>query len=158
MLPTLDIDEARAGLKEAMLTQGPDFIYNPRSLYTCKYEPINAEEARHHAEDIVDLEDYPDSEAYEARVAEIFANDPRVKTACLVGTHLTLRGNTEHLDTTTTVLGLFERFPGMMTEEAMSYLEAAQQSQDRGDEWGHSVEEAEAYWMAKGLPTQGGNY
>lgn len=122
----IEMDQARPTLKEAMETQGPDFVYSLDGG-SCYYLPQT---------------DFSDS-------------DPRRKTGCLIGVALDKLGVTVQHEYGSNVHSLWRTYPGLMSEDVAGYFQAAQVSQDRGDTWGRAVEEAEAWWFAKDLPEQG---
>lgn len=114
----INLERARELLKQAVETQGEDFVYQVISGDMCYYRPMTEEEE-------------PD------------ANDPKRVTGCLVGTALTLAGETRHLDVIGSVGTLFNTFPDMMTTGACDYFQAAQNLQDQAYTWGDSYDAAE---------------
>lgn len=119
----IDLDRARELLAQAVATQGRDFSYtNDQRNVGCFYRPLRPDEV-----------DNPD--------------DPRTKTGCLVGTALTLAGETEHLYYEGMVIDLQSYRPNMMTVEAARYFFESQISQDGGNTWGMAHDIAEESLM-----------
>lgn len=127
---SLGIEEARDLLLRAVAAQGRGFVYNEAGQgASCLYVP-----------------------ATEENVAKITAggagtftkDDPRRTTGCLIGTALTLRGETRHLYAVATIDNVnIDFLDGMITTEAEKYLLAAQNSQDKGSTWGEAFDKAE---------------
>lgn len=120
----ITLDEARDLLRRAVDTQGADFAYRTQDLSNildsgpaCRYEPMPADKA-----------------------AE---GDPRVRTGCLIGTALTLAGETRHLGFEGSVANLAHEYPDMMTHDAAEYFHPAQVAQDGGETWGRALAAAE---------------
>lgn len=111
----IEIDQARGLLARAVLTQGPDFIYNPGGAYTCTYQPQ------------LDLE----------------ANNPRRITGCLIGVALDMAGETRHHRAGGNVDTLSKAYPELMSAEVKDYFWTAQIAQDRGQSWGAAFRAAE---------------
>jgi hypothetical protein len=112
----IEIDQARGLLARAVLTQGPDFIYNPDGLYACAYAP------------------QPD----------VDEGNPRRITGCLVGVALDLAGETRHHRINGGIAAVRDSLPGLLSEDAEAYFRVAQVEQDRGASWGRAYAEAEA--------------
>jgi len=114
---------AQGLLARAVLTQGPDFIYNP---------PVNA------GERTKNCRNSPNPDAPE--------DHPMRITGCLVGTALTLHGLTAHTNeynNNGNVLDFQSRHPEALTEQAAYYFFAAQATQDGGESWGAAYAGAE---------------
>lgn len=117
----IDLEQARGLLARAVLTQGPDFVYKVGDRpKVCLYRPTKET-------------DYG-----------FDSDDPRSKTACLVGVALSLAGETRHVDIQDSVTGLSATFRDMMTDEAAKYFRRAQYRQDNGETWGIAYRDAEA--------------
>ena len=126
----IDLEQARGLLARAVLTQGPDFVYNVRLGAGCHYEPqslANIAKA--------------DGNGYNF---EPKADDPRAKTGCLIGVALSLAGETWHLGGRTRIADMNQRYPGHLTEAAVDYFARAQQVQDSCGSWGEAYRTAEA--------------
>jgi len=120
----IDTDRARELLIKAVLTQGPDFQYaTPDEPAGC----VNVPAGEVSQEWWGDSCPPPDS--------------PKNKTGCVVGTAMKLSGVVpeEHFPATGTVIV----FKPWLTDEALVYLKAAQDAQDRQTTWG------EAFWFAE---------
>lgn len=117
---TIDLIQARELLKQAVETQGREFVYNPDKKYACRYEPI------------------PWSERVDDQ-------DPRHLTGCLVGAAITLTGETFHHGAVMSALALAVDFPDTMTDEAADYFQVAQGVQDGGGTWGEAHDKAERW-------------
>lgn len=113
MPKTIDLDMARGLLARAVLTQGPDFVYNPEGHGDCHYEPL------------------PDTEG------------PKGVTGCLVGVALGLHGAQIPKGSTDSIVAIRNESPDMATEAAAVYFQAAQWAQDNGNSWGQAYATAE---------------
>jgi len=125
---TITLEMARVLLKQAMETQGRDFVYNPGGERRCLYIPAT------------------EDNLLEMGLGVGFAldqDDPRRKTSCLIGVALDLHGETRHHYSRESVYGLHSSFPRMMTEEAAHYFAQAQRNQDGGSTWGEAYDAAE---------------
>lgn len=112
----IDLERARELLKQAMETQGRDFVYCPiDGPSNCHYEPCLDEDG------------------------------PKALTGCLVGTALTLAGETRHIGYGGIVTRLAESYPDMMTPVTREYFRVAQFAQDFGASWGEAYDRAEKY-------------
>lgn len=124
----INVQKARELLKAAMETQGPDFKY---ALYigdACLYEKVT---------DKIWEENY---------VTDVPGpDDPRRKTACLIGTALDLAGETFHHGSTMNIHSLALHNPTRITYQAGEYFRHAQKLQDRGGTWGEAYQEAERF-------------
>lgn len=114
----INLERARELLKQAVETQGEDFVYQGDLGDMCYYRPLTEKE-------------------------EPNSFSPKRMTGCLVGTALTLAGETRHLDVVGSVWTLFDIFSDMMAPEARDYLQVAQNMQDEANTWGESYEAAE---------------
>lgn len=110
---TINLEQARILLKQAMETKGRNFVYNTDPEKACFYEP--------HGE-----------------------VGPKSETGCLIGTALTLAGETRHIGYLSSVRTLRWVYPNMMTGAAMEYFQVAQNGQDFGKSWGQAYDDAEA--------------
>ncbi len=128
MIRIHDIADARGLLARAVLTQGPDFVYNRDTinLSGCFYTPSNA-----------DINVYP-------------ADAPQRLTPCLIGTALQLAGVTDK-----DLCRLTGRPSGnfmfwikygtvSLSRAVATYFTDAQEQQDAGFSWGESYQHAEA--------------
>lgn len=122
----IEIQQARELLKAAMETQGEGFAYSDGSK-NCLYRPMTEY-------------DFHDDRK------EFDANDPRLKTGCLIGVALSLTGETRHLNLKLSINLVGQEYPDMMSEHTRSYFSAAQFSQDFGDTWGEAYQKAESYY------------
>lgn len=117
---TINLTQARELLKQAVETQGHEFVYNPNQQYECRYEPI----------------------PFDRRKDD---GDPRHLTGCLVGTAISFTDETRHIGVMMSAWSLHFEFPGMLTEEAALYLRQAQIVQDEGRTWGEAHDVAELW-------------
>ncbi|MFY1688156.1 hypothetical protein [Plantactinospora sp. WMMB782] len=123
----IEIEQARELLARAVEVQGKDFVYNPGGAEYCRYRP--------------------------ATQAEVFsADDPRLKTGCVVGEALALGGETRHREYRGSVHGLRDDFPEALSAKAADYLQRAQTTQDGGGTWGEALEAAEAWYQQNVKP------
>lgn len=109
----IEIEQARALLLQAMETQGRDFVYNDDLASPCFYVPNSC------------------------------YTGPKSETGCLVGTALTLAGETRHLDYHGSVKGLHREYPNMMSVTVVEYFSTAQEKQDFCYTWGEAYDLAE---------------
>lgn len=138
LLPTsedamINLAQARTLLRQAMLTQGPDFRYIKADAVTsCYYEPIPR--ASHDPRGMAILD--PNT-------------DPRTITGCLVGTALTLAGKDFHLRSSNNDRFVAENIATLATNhtsrDAREYLYTAQTAQDNGQTWGDAYRAAEEW-------------
>lgn len=112
----INIDQARALLKQAMETQGRDFVYNPEGGGDCFYE----------------------------KKPNLGPDDPRSKTACLIGVALDLAGETFHHRKSGNIFSLVCH--DIMTFVTVEYFSLAQIAQDHGKSWGEAYDKAEEYY------------
>jgi hypothetical protein len=117
----IDLPRARELLKQAMDTQGRNFVYNdtPReNMSQCFYLPQNDDHW----------------------------GASKMRTGCLIGTALKLAGVPEtELNFMGGISGWACRFPNYVTEEATWYFADAQTTQDkRGATWGQAYDYAES--------------
>lgn len=126
----IDLDMARGLLARAVLTQSPDFVYNPHGMgAACFYVPVSPA-------DWSTLNGQPDSQADPE-------TDPRCFTGCLVGVALAFAGIT-FPKTEVRPIHLIASGGGLpVTADAVTYLRRAQQSQDAGSTWGQAYQDAE---------------
>jgi hypothetical protein len=118
----IDLERARVLLREAMETQGPDFIYRaPGSQASCM--------------------NVPDPSAP--------PGSSRRRTGCLVGTMFT-RLRVDLVDLGLAREGvqivatrLLNEEVACLTDDAITYLQAAQSYQDQGGTWGNAIRHAE---------------
>lgn len=122
----IEIDQARELLKAAVQTQGRDFRYCEYHI-GCYYAPIEKT-----AEGIT-----------------LAPDDNRRKTGCLIGTALTLAGETRHIGYPHRVSNMHMDFPGMMSNDTAEYFQVAQTSQDSSSTWGESYEAAEGWHLKR---------
>jgi hypothetical protein len=122
----INITEARQYLKQAMETQGRNFIYNPHPGRACYY---TAEDA------IKVLGTEPDA-----------LGKPKVKTGCLIGVALDIAGETRHHGGQGPVPALAKQYPDMMSPIVVQYYAAAQSPQDNGESWGIAYDKAERWY------------
>lgn len=133
----INVARARALLRQAMETQGEDFKYNPDPWHSggCFYRPLTGPDDRL-------LDNCP------GRTRQQYADPahPARVTGCLIGTALTLAGETIHLESTWIIDSgnMANAAPGMLTEAAARYLRRAQAHQDAGGTWGEALARAEA--------------
>lgn len=124
-------DEARNLLRRAVETQGPDFIYRPRGFSgKCTYTV--ADFVKQYQLDQSLLKCHVD------------ADDPRLKTGCLIGVALDLAGFTAHHRSSAGIrsLAILEEF-ARMDPWIFDYFGVAQDAQDNGRTWGQVYQEAE---------------
>lgn len=124
----ITLQEARRLLKEAVETQGRDFVYNPTRKAACLYRPATDT-------DVNTLGIAPREDA------------PSRRTACLIGVALDLAGETRHRQKGVKISQVRREFPDMMTEGVASYFQVAQDYQDRGDSWGAAYDSAEEFYL-----------
>lgn len=126
----IELDQARDLLRQAVETQGRDFVYNPGRHGECRYEPVDAQ------------------------AAGISPDAPQARTGCLIGVALTLAGISilaQHMNTSIA----FAETTGQATgAEALSsgtrtYFYVAQEVQDNGGSWGEAYDEAEQWWAER---------
>jgi hypothetical protein len=113
----ITIDQAPELLRQAVATQGEDFVYNPDARGSCYYEPLTSRNAP------------PD--------------DPRRLTGCLIGVALDLAGETRHHGHHGNVQSLVDEYPDMMDVDTVKYFGMAQNAQDDGRTWGQAFQVAE---------------
>lgn len=119
---TINLEQMRGFLARAVLTQGPNFIYNPGKRYDCYYVQ------------------------YLDKDESISSDAPIRKTPCLIGVALQLAGiNTSKLHGSIASNWLDWLRDGIVdiTEEAVQYANHAQRSQDIGESWGAAYRQAE---------------
>jgi hypothetical protein len=130
-LKQIDLARARELLKQAMETQGRDFVYSPTNhLFStqCFYRPKPANEV------------------------ERWGRSKTI-TGCLIGTALTIAGGEyfEYLVEDESIMGISQANPGLMTYQAADYFRRAQRWQDLGQSWGEAYDRAEEY-ADEGIP------
>lgn len=116
---TIDLPRARELLKQAVETQGRDFVYNPDGILDgsgCHYTPRPDVYAAYH---------------------------PKSRTGCLVGVALDLAGETKHLSSAPVAIRQLDTVH--MAREAREYFAIAQTKQDYGSTWGEAYDFAEAW-------------
>lgn len=118
----IGLEEARGLLARAVLTQGPDFVYNPgNQMSVCYNVPV----------------DWDDGVAIEGH--------PARTTGCLVGTALSLGG----VDVKDMPRGAgIHDFRASVEYDACVYFGSAQIVQDRGESWGAAYKTAENYYAS----------
>lgn len=117
-------DNVLEQLHAAVMTQGPDFVYNPSGDSACVYYPVVHP---------TQLKDRPK-----------FLADPRTKTGCLIGTQLSLLGvPREALELFVGAISNLATSPTtplaayvILTPTAARIMQVAQNVQDRGYSWG----------------------
>lgn len=127
----IDLETARGLLARAVLTKGPEFVYNPYEFGTpCAYVPLDPQNPGS-----------PEVSSPEVKGED----DPRCLTGCLVGVALALAGYELTVDEARPIhrLAHEESFP--VTGEAVNYLREAQKLQDAGSTWGNAYDAAEAF-------------
>jgi hypothetical protein len=116
----IELPRARELLAEAVATQGPDFIYNDSKSGGGMW-----------------CFNVPAPSGY---------GKVKAKTGCLIGTALTLAGETLHTEppnnrsTIATLAGIDH---ALISPDAMRYWQVAQWSQDNGASWGAALAAAE---------------
>lgn len=123
----IEIEQARKLLREAVDTQGEDFVYNLDGEQSCFYKPLEGPSL-------------------------LGPDDPRYKTGCLVGVALNLAGETRHQDLRESVMSLHVYYPDMMSREAAVYFRVAQIAQDEGKTWGEAFKVAEDVLATRVIP------
>lgn len=129
----MQLHEARGLLARAVMTQGPEFVYNREG--DCSIACVNV----------------PIGMAHEAglgfssshRIFSAAADDPRRVTGCLVGTALLLSGRVTAGDLAARADNGVATFSFLLTDAALAYLETAQDRQDAGASWGGAYAAAE---------------
>lgn len=117
----INVRRARQLLKQAMETQGPDFVY-AQDGSRCFYEPVTQDHIAHHL---------------------IPSQDNRRLTGCIVGVALDIEGLTFQHGSTQNIGALaFNNFT-QITPEAGEYFKIAQKLQDNGNSWGAAFNAAE---------------
>jgi hypothetical protein len=118
----IDLEKARTLIREAMQTQGPDFMYNADGDGYCWNVP-------------------------DLTVAD---GDPRKITGCIVGTALTMLGidlNTDEARRGGSIYELMRLLEdaeeAVATPGALRYMAYVQSAQDAGDTWGGAIAKAE---------------
>lgn len=133
----IDLEATRGLLARAVLTQGPDFIYNldgySSTAARCEY---NRREPG-----IYDVPFYE-----QTRRLEVKEGDPRSKTGCIVGVVFQLAGATlvpemEGCSPARAAVLVGLKF----ADDATTYLSIAQGQQDAGASWGTAYTRAEEY-------------
>ena len=132
----INVQKARELLKAAMETQGPDFKYATHFGTACLYEKVT---------DGLWMELYDVSLQGPNDLSLPGPDDPRRKTACLIGVALDLHGETFHHGSTTNIHSLALHNPTRITSQAGEYFRHAQKVQDSGGTWGNAYEEAERF-------------
>lgn len=126
----IDLDMARGLLARAVLTQGPDFVYNPHGMgAACFYVPAVAANIPGLADNPVNQVD-PET-------------DPRCFTGCLVGVALAFAGITFDEAESRPIHQIAAGGGLPLTSGAVTYLRRAQMSQDTGGTWGQAYQDAE---------------
>lgn len=126
MIEIHELVDARGLLARAVLTQGPDFTYNPDGHTDCFYTPSK----------IGQYTFSPDA--------------PQLKTPCLIGVALQLAGLTDNdlrqlHGRPRENFGLWENDNIVsLSRTVAEYFTEAQEYQDAGHTWGESYEHAEA--------------
>ena len=133
--PTINLELARELLASAEATQGPEFRYNATGKKTACFNAPLADDAL--------------TAAYFSDFGMPAKDDPRRITGCLIGTALTLHGETRHavspwLNSPISSFAIHHRDEQVMTPAASRYFAAAQNVQDRGGTWGEARAAAEA--------------
>lgn len=126
----INLERARELLKAAVETQGRDFVYNPAGRHICGSDCVS---------DCVDGE--YNTCFYEPR--SDMTGLPQAATGCLVGTALTLAGETAHIGYPGSITSFYEYNPGVIDQDATVYFQRAQTFQDDGDSWGDAFDAAE---------------
>lgn len=133
----MDLRGARKYLKQAMETQGPNFVYNVGSVAACYNVPLM-------------------TEGYMSRETAI--QNPKSKTGCLVGTAMTLAGykfrqdeKRHSIDWNGPGYGIsgpksIDSDEKFLTHAARKYLKTAQARQDTGSTWGDAFAAAEKWY------------
>lgn len=134
------LEQARELLRQAVATQGPDFVYNPDGNGQCFYRPSEV---------------YRLPGAHGRPAVPLAADDPRRITGCLIGVALDLAGETRHHDRAGGIHGVAAMFPDMMSRGTASYFAEAQSVQDNGGTWGEALAAAEALLSALSLTDYG---
>lgn len=136
-MKTVGLEEARGLLARAVLTQGPDFIYNPDTkLPTCQYVKVKPSDLERCTIEGIMVFDNP-------------RDHPATKTGCLIGVALGLLGaNVAGLPNEAIggkdvnyVLG--EMMGIKLTMQTRAYFTDAQFHQDQGNSWGSAYAFAE---------------
>lgn len=126
----IDLDMARGLLARAVLTQGPEFVYNPHGMgAACFYAPVSPA-------DLPTLTSQPGSQADPE-------TDPRCFTGCLVGVALAFAGITFPKTEIRPIHLIAAGGSLPLTADAVTYLRRAQQQQDNGSTWGQAYQNAE---------------
>lgn len=123
----------REALKQALDTQGREFVYNKGGEYGCYYRPVTEAD---YAEDSADS---PTGD---------LATDPRARTACLVGTALDILGWNRDPNFTDGIYPYARQHIGELADADVKYLAYAQSHQDAGHSWGESFDVAEEFAKA----------
>lgn len=128
-LVTINLSEARKLLKEAVETQGRDFVYNTEGRGYCKYVP-------------------------DAKLGTAQSQPQKALTGCLVGTALKLAGIPEaELDyqgnASRLANFLQDKVVAYIHKDAVSYFLSAQTVQDGGGTWGAALDTAEKMHIEK---------
>lgn len=129
----MQLPEARGLLARAVMTQGPDFVYNREGDATvaCVNVPIG----------MVHEAGLGFSSSH--RIHAAAADDPRRVTGCLVGTALLLSGRVTVGDLAARADNGVAVFSFLLSDAALAYLETAQDRQDAGASWGEAYVAAE---------------
>jgi len=133
----IKLEEARGLLARAVLTQGPDFVYNPDGKGSCYYSPVTKDFLRE-----VHL---ITEKRLETALAD--SSEPAKLTGCLIGVALSLAGETRHLKILGGIYEVARNLPDLLSIRAMHYLRTAQAKQDNGVTWGEAYQEAERGWL-----------
>jgi hypothetical protein len=134
-MKTIGLPEARGLLARAVLTQGPDFVYNPREIdgSAGKGGCFN-----------IPFGDIPDSLRVARGCLDIPEDSPQRKTGCLIGTAMKLTGDPVIIQAAIdSPAKPVYRFSNWLTKDAERYLSFAQQYQDGGSTWGEAFKKAE---------------
>jgi len=137
LMDTINLAQARQLLRQAVETQGRDFVYND-SPNMCFNVPFT--------DDLVD----EDGNAYQFAPP---ADHVKRRTGCLVGTAMTLAGRSFRPGFAAGTVG--DAYRHHLSESALAYLRAAQNAQDQGRTWGEAFDDAEACAEAY-LPAEAG--
>lgn len=121
----IDLERARELLRQAVETQGRDFVYCMAGQ-GCFYTPVTDETTDHRKNPINAKPD-----------------DPRRLTGCIVGVALDLAGENFHHGHMFGIRNLASKFSDKISNKAALYLQEAQHAQDSGATWGQAFDAAE---------------
>lgn len=122
--------KVREALKQALETQGREFVYSPGGDLGCYYQALT--EA-----------DWEEDDRQGVTPFSTHEEDPRSKTGCLVGTALDILGwNHEPVYPDGIYSYAMEFIPELQGDDVI-YLGIAQRAQDQGKTWGEAFDLAE---------------